>query len=201
MHVFLISALVGDGGQLHAPAALPPGKETPVTHWLGGWVGTRADMDDVEKRIFFTLPVLELQPLSRPARSQSLYRLGKGTRNLKMDWYLGSMTHFWRQKFIESTMRQWSWILNLRILKETAQAYFKTLSQHSSGETDEEHEILFSIAINPPEIWTGWTPNISIERYVSHTPMFLVWKLVSGKQRNCGLDLTSQGQSPMARFS
>jgi hypothetical protein len=28
-HVFLTSALVG-GGQLHAPAALPPGKEPPV---------------------------------------------------------------------------------------------------------------------------------------------------------------------------
>jgi hypothetical protein len=26
-------------GQLHAPAALPPGKEPPGTHWIGGWVG------------------------------------------------------------------------------------------------------------------------------------------------------------------
>jgi hypothetical protein len=32
-------------------------------------------MDDVEKRKFFTLPGLELQPLGRPASSQSLYRL------------------------------------------------------------------------------------------------------------------------------
>jgi hypothetical protein len=29
-HVFLTSALVGVSGQLHAPAALPPGKEPPV---------------------------------------------------------------------------------------------------------------------------------------------------------------------------
>jgi hypothetical protein len=28
-------------GQLHAPAALPPGKEPPRTHWIGGWVGPR----------------------------------------------------------------------------------------------------------------------------------------------------------------
>jgi hypothetical protein len=30
IHIFLTSALAGGGGQLHAPAALPPGKEAPV---------------------------------------------------------------------------------------------------------------------------------------------------------------------------
>jgi hypothetical protein len=38
-------------------------------------VGLRAGLDDVEKRKFLTLPGLELRPLVRPARSQSLYRL------------------------------------------------------------------------------------------------------------------------------
>jgi hypothetical protein len=38
-------------------------------------VGPRAGLDDVEKRKFFTLLGLELRPLGRPARSQSLYRL------------------------------------------------------------------------------------------------------------------------------
>jgi hypothetical protein len=38
-------------------------------------VAPRAGLDDVEKRKFLTLPVLELRPLGRPARSQSLYRL------------------------------------------------------------------------------------------------------------------------------
>jgi hypothetical protein len=38
-------------------------------------VDPRAGLDDVEKRKFLTLPGLELQPLSRPAHSQSLYRL------------------------------------------------------------------------------------------------------------------------------
>jgi hypothetical protein len=56
-------------GQLHAPAALPPG-----THWIG-WVDPTAGLDDVEKRVFLTLPGLELRPLGRPSRSQSLYRL------------------------------------------------------------------------------------------------------------------------------
>jgi hypothetical protein len=53
-------------GQLHAPAALPPGIH---------WIDPRAGLDDVEKRKFLTLPGLELQPLGRPARSLSLYRL------------------------------------------------------------------------------------------------------------------------------
>jgi hypothetical protein len=38
-------------------------------------VGPRAGLDDAEKRKFLTLSGLELRPLSRPARSQSLYRL------------------------------------------------------------------------------------------------------------------------------
>jgi hypothetical protein len=38
-------------------------------------VGLRAGLDDVEKRKFLTLPGFDLRLLSRPARSQSLYRL------------------------------------------------------------------------------------------------------------------------------
>jgi hypothetical protein len=38
-------------------------------------VGPKAGLDDVEKRKFLTLPGLELRPLGRPARIQSLYRL------------------------------------------------------------------------------------------------------------------------------
>jgi hypothetical protein len=44
------------------------------THWIGGWVGPRAGLDAAEKRKFLILPGLELRPLGRPARSQSLYR-------------------------------------------------------------------------------------------------------------------------------
>jgi hypothetical protein len=57
-------------GQLHAPDVLAPG-----THWIGGWVGSRADLGDMKKKKFLTLPGLELRPLGRPARSQSLHRL------------------------------------------------------------------------------------------------------------------------------
>jgi hypothetical protein len=36
------------GGQLHAPAALPPGKR-PGTHFIGSWVGPRAGLDGCGK--------------------------------------------------------------------------------------------------------------------------------------------------------
>jgi hypothetical protein len=35
----------------------------PGIHWIGGWVGPRAGLDDVEKGKFLTLQVLELRPL------------------------------------------------------------------------------------------------------------------------------------------
>jgi hypothetical protein len=38
-------------------------------------VDPRVSLDDLEKRKFLTLPGLELRPLSRKARSHSLYRL------------------------------------------------------------------------------------------------------------------------------
>jgi hypothetical protein len=38
-------------GQLHAVAYLPPRKRDPrSTHWIGGWVSPRADLDAVAKR-------------------------------------------------------------------------------------------------------------------------------------------------------
>jgi hypothetical protein len=61
-------------GQLHAPAVFP-GEKAPGNHWVVGWVGPRAGLDDVEKRKFLTLRGLEIRSLGRPARSQSLYRL------------------------------------------------------------------------------------------------------------------------------
>jgi hypothetical protein len=52
-----------------------PREKAPGTHWIEGSVGPRANLDDVETRKFLTLPRLEIIPLGRPARSQSLYRL------------------------------------------------------------------------------------------------------------------------------
>jgi hypothetical protein len=61
-------------GQLHAPAALTPGKETlyPLDRRLGE-PQNRSGRRGEEK--IFTLPGLKLLPLGRPVRSLSLYRL------------------------------------------------------------------------------------------------------------------------------
>jgi hypothetical protein len=57
------------------PDRFIPGEKASGTRWIGGWVGPRTCLGDVEKRKFLTLPTLKLRPLVRPARSQSLYRL------------------------------------------------------------------------------------------------------------------------------
>jgi hypothetical protein len=66
----LSSALAG--GEWSASRS---GHFTPGTHSTGVGVDPRAGLDDVEKRKFLAVPGLELHPLSRPGRSQSLYRL------------------------------------------------------------------------------------------------------------------------------
>jgi hypothetical protein len=64
IHIFLTSALVGGEWSTSRP-----GRFTPGTHWIGGWVDLRAGLDDLEKRKFLTLPGLQLRPLGRTARS------------------------------------------------------------------------------------------------------------------------------------
>jgi hypothetical protein len=58
------------------PGRFTPGERAHGTHWIGGWVRPRADLDDVEKRNYLTLPGLELRTISHPPRNQLLYRLG-----------------------------------------------------------------------------------------------------------------------------
>jgi hypothetical protein len=43
-------------GQLHAPAALPPGEKAPGTHCIWGWVASRAGLEDVEKILDYRDP-------------------------------------------------------------------------------------------------------------------------------------------------
>jgi hypothetical protein len=58
--IFLTSALVE--GEWSAPRSgrFTPEERAPGTHWIGGWVGPRAGLDDTEKRKFLTLPGLDL---------------------------------------------------------------------------------------------------------------------------------------------
>jgi hypothetical protein len=45
IHVFLTSALAGSEW-----SASRSGRFTPGTHWIGGWVGLRIGLEDVERR-------------------------------------------------------------------------------------------------------------------------------------------------------
>jgi hypothetical protein len=72
---FLNSALAGGEWSGSRPGCFTHRKRASGTHWTGRWVGPRAGLDDVEKRKFLALPGLEIEPLGRPAGSQSLYRL------------------------------------------------------------------------------------------------------------------------------
>jgi hypothetical protein len=48
-------------GELHAPAALLPGKEPPRTHWIGGWGGpeSRSGRGGEEKNVTGFIPKLQ----------------------------------------------------------------------------------------------------------------------------------------------
>jgi hypothetical protein len=70
IHGFETSALVGGEWSPSHPGPLTPG-----SHWIGGWMGPRTGLEDMENRKFLPLRELELQCLGRPARTQLLYRL------------------------------------------------------------------------------------------------------------------------------
>jgi hypothetical protein len=78
-HIFLISALAGGEWSASRPGRFTPEERDPGTHWIGGWIGPRAGLDDMGNWKFLPPSGLELRGLGRPARSQSLYRL----------WYSG----------------------------------------------------------------------------------------------------------------
>jgi hypothetical protein len=58
----MTSALAGGEWSASSPFRFNPGERVLGTNFIGGWVGLRAGLDNVEKRIFFTLQGLELRP-------------------------------------------------------------------------------------------------------------------------------------------
>jgi hypothetical protein len=101
IHIFLTLSLAGSELSASRPCRFTPEERAPGTHWIGGWGGGgRAGQDDVEKRKFVTLPGLELQPLCRPARRQSLYCLrypGSSTDAL----HISSLIWCWTTLFLK----------------------------------------------------------------------------------------------------
>jgi hypothetical protein len=65
---FLTSALVEGEWSASSPDRFTP--PPPGTHLIGGWMGPRAILYDVEKRKFLTLAGPELRLLCRSSRSQ-----------------------------------------------------------------------------------------------------------------------------------
>jgi hypothetical protein len=74
IHVFMTMALVGGECSASCPVRFTSGERVPFTYLIG-WIGPRTSLDDMEKENFLILSRLELLPLGRPARSQSLYQL------------------------------------------------------------------------------------------------------------------------------
>jgi hypothetical protein len=48
-HVFLTSALLGGKWSASHSGRFTPGERAPGAHWIGGWVGPKAGLDDMEK--------------------------------------------------------------------------------------------------------------------------------------------------------
>jgi hypothetical protein len=57
--VFLTSALVGGELLVLRPGRFSPRERAPSTNFVGGWVGLRTNLDDMEKGKFLTLQGLE----------------------------------------------------------------------------------------------------------------------------------------------
>jgi hypothetical protein len=65
IHIFLTSVLAGREWSATLPGPLYPQRMSPRYHCIGGWVDSRAGLDDVKKRKFLTIPGLILRPLGR----------------------------------------------------------------------------------------------------------------------------------------
>jgi hypothetical protein len=48
-HIFLTSALVRGECSASCPSRFNSGERVPGIHWIGGWVGLRAGLDEIEK--------------------------------------------------------------------------------------------------------------------------------------------------------
>jgi hypothetical protein len=85
--VFLTSALVGGEWSASRPRHFISRERAPGTRWIGGWVGSRTSLEDMEKLKFLPSSGLVLQPSGRASRSQSLYRLRYPGSSLNMSFF------------------------------------------------------------------------------------------------------------------
>jgi hypothetical protein len=91
VRVFLTLAVVGGEWSVSLPDRITLGERVPIIHWIGGCMGPRTGLDDVEIRKILSPP--GLRTLGRPARSQSLYRLRyRGSFACRM-WHVSHAAH------------------------------------------------------------------------------------------------------------
>jgi hypothetical protein len=74
-HIFLTSALVGGEWSASCTGHFTPEERVPSTNLIGGRLGPRDGLVDMEKKKFLILPGLELWPLSCSTCRQLLYQL------------------------------------------------------------------------------------------------------------------------------
>jgi hypothetical protein len=52
IHIFLASAQARSEWLVSRPGRITPKERAPGTHWIRGWVGPRAGLDNLEKKKF-----------------------------------------------------------------------------------------------------------------------------------------------------
>jgi hypothetical protein len=55
IQIFLASAIVGGEWSASCSSRFNPGEKFPSTNWIGGWLGPKAGLDDMDKRKFLIL--------------------------------------------------------------------------------------------------------------------------------------------------
>jgi hypothetical protein len=75
IHIILTSALVEGEWSASRPDRFTLWERAPSTHWIGDWMGSRAGLDDVEKKKNLAPTETRTPTFGRLARCQSLYRL------------------------------------------------------------------------------------------------------------------------------
>jgi hypothetical protein len=60
IHIFLTSAVVGGELSVSRSCLFITGEKASGTQWIGGWVGPRTGLDDMDKRKYLLLPGLKI---------------------------------------------------------------------------------------------------------------------------------------------
>jgi ribosome modulation factor len=101
------SAIDGVSGQSQGLAAFTPGKMTPGSKWIGGWVGHRADPEtEATGKSYLPPPGIEGRSPGSPERSQTLYWLSY-TRSFINSRMADAQTSVEADQLVPVSVRRW----------------------------------------------------------------------------------------------